>query len=143
MDALPDQEHRLVGARPPACTRSYLPRFRRVAREKLARISSPEVAIGVADAARSLPPHARYDVLWAVASMPCRADAAARARDGCGTRRSPAAEKTALLNGLRLAVGLRRALADRRPPAHRRPGRSARRSSAACRPCRIRNRSTR
>lgn len=100
-------------------TRESQPRLRRAAREALARVSTPAVALEVADGALAKAALIRPEILWAIASMPCR-EARQRAltwmRDGKDSKVG-AADKTALLTGLRLAGGSDvRALIDVIPP---------------------------
>jgi von Willebrand factor type A domain len=101
------------------------PRLRRIAREELARLQSPEVALTVADGVKEVPLAERFEVLWAVAAMPC---AQTRQR-ALGWARDPklnGAERTAVITGLRIAGGADlRALASDIPPNAAWPMRAA------------------
>jgi hypothetical protein len=98
--------------------REQQPRIRRGAREALARISSPEVALGIADSMKEVPAAERPELLWAVAAMPC-AQTRQRAISWVREGKWNAGDRTAILNGLRVAGGsdLRTLIADIPPTA--------------------------
>jgi von Willebrand factor type A domain len=101
------------------------PRLRRIAREELARVSTPEVALTVADGLKEIPMPERLEVLWAVAAMPC-SQTRQRALGWVRDQRLPGGERTALLTGLRLAGGADvRALLGDLPPQTAWPLRAA------------------
>jgi hypothetical protein len=109
-------------------SRDTAPRLRRAAREALARVSTPAVALEVADGALTRAAQFRPEILWAVASMPCqeaRRRALSWVRDGRDAKIT-APEKVAVLTGLRLGAGADvRAIVDAIPPAAAWPLRAA------------------